>query len=91
MSEYTLYCFAQSGNAYKAALTLELAGADWTPRFVGIHVLALGESIGVEEGSPTDELVLTRERIVRLGERIVTELARHGRAGVVREIALICE
>src|SRR3979490_1537964 len=34
MSEYTLYCFAQSGNAYKPALTLELAGADWTPRFV---------------------------------------------------------
>ncbi len=34
MSEYTLYCFAQSGNAYKPALTLELAGADWAPRFV---------------------------------------------------------
>ena len=34
MSEYTLHCFAQSGNAYKAALMLELAGADWTPRFV---------------------------------------------------------
>jgi glutathione S-transferase len=32
--EYTLYCFAQSGNAYKAALMLELAGADWAPRFV---------------------------------------------------------
>jgi glutathione S-transferase len=34
MAEYTLYCFAQSGNAYKAALALELAGADWAPRFV---------------------------------------------------------
>ncbi len=34
MSEYTLYCFAQSGNAYKVALALELAGADWEPRFV---------------------------------------------------------
>jgi glutathione S-transferase len=34
MAEYTLYCFAQSGNAYKAALALELAGADWSPRFV---------------------------------------------------------
>ncbi|HEX6793177.1 MAG TPA: glutathione S-transferase [Casimicrobiaceae bacterium] len=33
-SEYTLYCFAQSGNAYKAALMLELAAADWSPRFV---------------------------------------------------------
>jgi glutathione S-transferase len=34
MAEYVLHCFAQSGNAYKPALMLELAGADWTPRFV---------------------------------------------------------
>jgi glutathione S-transferase len=34
MAEYTLHCFAQSGNAYKPALALELAGADWAPRFV---------------------------------------------------------
>ena len=31
---FTLYCFAQSGNCYKPALALQLAGADWTPRFV---------------------------------------------------------
>ena len=34
MAEYTLYCFAQSGNCYKAALALQLAQADWAPRFV---------------------------------------------------------
>lgn len=34
MSEYTLHCFAQSGNAYKVALMLELSGADWTPQWV---------------------------------------------------------
>ncbi len=34
MAEYRLYCFAQSGNAYKAALTLQLCNADWEPRFV---------------------------------------------------------
>ena len=34
MAEYTLHCFAQSGNAYKPALALALAGADWEPRFV---------------------------------------------------------
>jgi glutathione S-transferase len=34
MAEYTLHCFAQSGNAYKPALMLQLAGADWAPRFV---------------------------------------------------------
>ena len=34
MAEYTLHCFAQSGNAFKVALALELAGADWEPLFV---------------------------------------------------------
>jgi glutathione S-transferase len=33
-SSFTLQCFAQSGNCYKVALALQLAGADWTPRFV---------------------------------------------------------
>jgi glutathione S-transferase len=34
MNEYRLHCFAQSGNAYRNALMLELAGADWEPVFV---------------------------------------------------------
>jgi len=34
MADYVLHCFAQSGNAYKPALALELAEADWAPRFV---------------------------------------------------------
>ena len=34
MAEYRLFCFAQSGNAYKAALMLALSGADWEARFV---------------------------------------------------------
>ena len=34
MAEYRLHCFAQSGNAYKAALMLNLCGADWEARFV---------------------------------------------------------
>ncbi|MEP5152500.1 glutathione S-transferase family protein [Planktotalea sp.] len=29
-----LYCFGESGNAYKAALSLELAGLDWEPVYV---------------------------------------------------------
>jgi glutathione S-transferase len=32
--DFKLYCFAQSGNAYKAALMLQLCGAKWEPRFV---------------------------------------------------------
>lgn len=34
MAEYQLYCFAQSGNAYRAALMLNLIGAVWEPLFV---------------------------------------------------------
>jgi len=34
MPEYQLYCFAQSGNAYRVALMLNLVGADWQPVFV---------------------------------------------------------
>lgn len=34
MSNYVLHCFAQSGNAYKCALMLELCGADWSAKFV---------------------------------------------------------
>jgi glutathione S-transferase len=29
-----LYCFGESGNSYKAALTLELSGLEWEPVFV---------------------------------------------------------
>ena len=34
MAEYQLYCLAQSGNAYRVALMLNLIGADWEPIFV---------------------------------------------------------
>src|SRR6478609_1762236 len=34
MSEYQLYCFAQSGNCYRAALMLNLIGVDWKPIYV---------------------------------------------------------
>ena len=34
MAEFTLHCFAQSGNAYRCALMLNLIGADWKPAFV---------------------------------------------------------
>jgi glutathione S-transferase len=34
MPEYELYCFAQSGNAYRVALMLNLIGAEWKPVWV---------------------------------------------------------
>ncbi|MEO1686401.1 MAG: glutathione S-transferase family protein, partial [Pseudomonadota bacterium] len=34
MSDYRLTCFAQSGNAYKAALYFALGGIEWTPVWI---------------------------------------------------------
>jgi glutathione S-transferase len=34
MPEFQLYCMAQSGNAYRAALMLNVIGADWKPVWV---------------------------------------------------------
>ncbi len=34
MSDFKLYCFGESGNAYKSALMLELCRLQWTPVFV---------------------------------------------------------
>lgn len=34
MTDFTLDCFLESGNAYKVALMLELSGAGWAPRRV---------------------------------------------------------
>jgi glutathione S-transferase len=38
VAEFKLYCFAQSGNAYRAALMLNLIGADWEPIWVDFFV-----------------------------------------------------
>jgi glutathione S-transferase len=38
VAEYQLYCFAQSGNAYRVALMLNLMGADWEPIWVDFFV-----------------------------------------------------
>src|SRR5215216_5933263 len=56
MSEYQLYCFAQSGNAYRVALMLNLIGADWEPRLVDFF--AKGETRTPEY----------RERVNEMGE-----------------------
>ena len=34
MADYQLYCFGESGNAYKAALMLQLSELSWAPKFV---------------------------------------------------------
>jgi glutathione S-transferase len=53
VAEYQLYCFAQSGNAYRAALMLNLIGADWTPIFVDFFN---GETRGAAYRSTVNEM-----------------------------------
>jgi glutathione S-transferase len=65
MAEYELYCFAQSGNAYRVALMLNLIGADWEPQFVDFF--AKGETRTPEY----------RERVNEMGE--VPVLAHGGK------------
>jgi glutathione S-transferase len=54
MAEYELYCMAQSGNAYRVALMLNLIGADWRPRFVDFF--AKGETRTPEYRSNVNEM-----------------------------------
>jgi glutathione S-transferase len=56
MSEYQLYCFAQSGNAYRAALMLNLIGAAWEPIWVDFFA-------GGQQRTPE-----FREKINEMGE-----------------------
>ena len=53
MADFQLYCFAQSGNAYKAALMLKLCGADWEPLFVDFFG---GETRGERYRSMVNEM-----------------------------------
>lgn len=68
-----LTCFGESGNAYKAALTLELAGYDWEPVHLDFFAGAsrtddfralneMGEAPVLEE----DGLVLTQSCVIQL-------------------------
>ncbi|MBR2574610.1 MAG: glutathione S-transferase family protein [Loktanella sp.] len=67
-----LYCFAESGNAYKAALTLTLTDQDWEPVFVDFFngatrspefraLNVMGEVPVFEDG----DLVLTQSAVIQ--------------------------
>ena len=53
VDEYRLYCFAQSGNAYRAALMLNLIGADWSPILVDFFA---GETRTAEYRAKVNEM-----------------------------------
>jgi glutathione S-transferase len=50
MTEYQLYSFAQSGNAYRAALMLNLIGADWKPVWVDFFAGGVQRTPDFREG-----------------------------------------
>ncbi|RNF34884.1 glutathione S-transferase family protein [Paracoccus methylarcula] len=68
-----LWCFGESGNAYKAALTMELAGYDWSPVYVDFfngearspgfrEINEMGEVPVFRKG----ELTLTQSAVIQL-------------------------
>ena len=80
MAEYELYCFAQSGNAYRAALMLNLIGADWEPKWVdffkGLVQRTPAFRDDVNEMGEAPVLVHGKKKLTQSGV-ILTYLARH--------------
>ena len=95
MAEYQLYCFAQSGNAYRNALMLNLIGADWEPIYalkkaVNVPVIGNGDitctqdaldriAAEAERGAPRDHEQPTQSR--KIGDHLVDARRRHARLG----------
>ena len=81
-----LYCFGESGNAYKAALALELSGMDWTPVYVDFFN---GETRGeaFREINPMGEVPVLRDGDVTLTQSGVMQMyvtEKTGRFGGAR-------
>jgi glutathione S-transferase len=77
--EYLLYCFAQSGNAYRVALMLNLIGADWKPVWVDFFngaVRAPEFRAGVNEMGEIPVLVHGDRKLSQSGV-CLTYLAEH--------------
>ena len=76
-----LYCFGESGNAYKAALTLTLAGIEWRPIYVDFFngeartpefraINEMGEvPVMVEDGVTTSQSGVMQYRAVEISGR----------------------
>ena len=80
MSDYRLYCFAQSGNCYRAALMLNLIGADWEPIWVDFFGEAVQRKTPfrteINEMGEAPVLVHGNKKLTQSGV-ILTYLARH--------------
>ncbi|RED13028.1 glutathione S-transferase family protein [Pontivivens insulae] len=58
MADYKLHCFAESGHSYKAALMLELSGANWEPVFADFMNGALRQPEYLETNEMAEAPVL---------------------------------
>jgi glutathione S-transferase len=80
MAEYQLYCFAQSGNAYRCALMLNLIGADWEPIWVDFFDKGIQRTpdyrTNVNEMGEAPVLVHGGKKLSQSGV-ILTYLAKH--------------
>ena len=80
MAEYQLHCFAQSGNAYRCALMLNLIGADWEPIWVDFFDKGVQRTpeyrTNVNEMGEAPVLVHGAKTLSQSGV-ILTYLARH--------------
>ena len=75
-----LWCFGESGNAYKAALTMQLAGYDWTP----VHVDFFngeGRTPAFRQLNEMGEVPVFREGDVTLTQSAVIQLHVAERSG----------
>ena len=68
-----LWCFGESGNAYKAALTMELAGYDWTPVYVDFFN-GEARSPAFRAINPMGEVPVFREGDLTLSQSAVIQL-----------------
>jgi len=78
-----LYCFGESGNAYKVALMLALSGADWQPRYVDFFN-GEARSAAFLVINPMGEVpvLVDGDRVMTQSGAILLELARRfGRFG----------
>src|SRR5512139_1856199 len=79
MAEFQLYCFAQSGNSYRAALMLNLIGADWEPVWVDFFGAMTQRTpefrTGINEMGEAPVLVHGKKKLTQSGV-ILTYLAR---------------
>jgi glutathione S-transferase len=68
-----LWCFGESGNAYKAALTMGLAGYDWTPVYVDFFN-GEARSPAFRAINPMGEVPVFREGDLTLSQSAVIQL-----------------